>query len=91
MDWEFYLRLVRLGYRFGYVPELLAAFRWYEQSTTSRNWQRMIEEGLRCQRAHIDERKLPALLKNALLLKILRKVFQIRRVAKRLSAHGRLR
>jgi glycosyltransferase involved in cell wall biosynthesis len=91
MDWEFYLRLIRKSYRFGYVPELLAAFRWYEQSTTSRNWQRMIEEGLRCQRAHIDERKLPAVFKNALLLKILRKVFQIRRVAKRLSAHGRVR
>jgi glycosyltransferase involved in cell wall biosynthesis len=91
MDWEFYLRLVREGFRFGYVPELLAAFRWYEESTTSKNWQRMIEEGLRCQREHIAARGFPALLGNQMLLKTLRRAFQVRRVAKRVLAHGRVR
>jgi glycosyltransferase involved in cell wall biosynthesis len=91
MDWEYYLRLMRLGYRFAYLSEALADFRWYEDSTTQKNWQRMIDEGLRCQRAHIDERKLLTVLKNATVLKIMRKVFQIRRVVKRAAVHGRLR
>jgi glycosyltransferase involved in cell wall biosynthesis len=89
MDWEYYLRLTRLGYRFRYLPEALAGFRWHEESTTQKHWQRMIDEGLKAQRAHIDARDLPAVLKNAGVLKLLRKVFQIRRVAKRVLAHGR--
>jgi glycosyltransferase involved in cell wall biosynthesis len=91
MDWEYYLRVTRAGYRFRYLPEALAGFRWHEESTTLKNLQRMTDEGLRCQREHIEARNLPALLENAALLKLLRKVFQIRRVAKRLITHGRLR
>lgn len=87
MDWEYYLRLTGAGYRFGYISAPLACFRWYEDSTTQKNWQRMIDEGLRAQRAHIDDRKLPAILKNAAILKLLRKVFQIRRIAKRMAIH----
>lgn len=90
MDWEYYLRLIRKGYRFGYVPEAIAGFRWYEQSTTQQHWQRMIDEGLRCQRDHIDARGLPAFLKNADMLKLLRKAFQVRRIAKRATTHGKL-
>jgi glycosyltransferase involved in cell wall biosynthesis len=89
MDWEYYLRLMRLGYHFGYIPAALAGFRWYEDSTTQKHWQRMIEEGLKCQRQHIEERGLPTILKNASLLKGLRKVFQVRRVVKRVAIHGR--
>lgn len=91
MDWEYYLRLMRLDYRFAYLPEALADFRWYEDSTTQKHWQRMIDEGLKCQRAHIEAKNLPTILKNAGILKILRKVFQIRRVVKRAAVHGRLR
>ena len=90
MDWEYYLRLIRKGYRFGYVPEAIAGFRWYEQSTTQQHWQRMIDEGLRCQRDHIDARGLPSFLKNASVLKLMRKAFQARRIAKRAATHGRL-
>lgn len=90
MDWEYFLRLIRLSYRFGYIPEALAGFRWYDESTTQKNWQRMIDEGLRAQREHIDKRCLPEFLKNATVLKVLRRAFQARRVTKRLLAHGRL-
>lgn len=89
MDWEYYLRLHRQGYRFGYVPQALACFRWHEQSTTQKHWQRMIAEGLGAQREHIDARNLPACFKNAGVLKVMRKVFQLRRVAKRLLIHRR--
>jgi glycosyltransferase involved in cell wall biosynthesis len=90
MDWEYYLRLTRRGYRFGYIPEALAGFRWHEESTTQTHWQRMIDEGLRAQREHIASRGLPDLLKNAIALKALRKIFQVRRVFKRVLAHGRI-
>lgn len=89
MDWEYYLRLTRHGFRFHYLPEAIACFRWYEDSTTQKHWQRMIDEGLRAQRAHLKERHLPGFLGNAALLKFLRKGFQIRRIAKRLLTHGR--
>jgi len=90
MDWEYYLRVTRAGYYFRYMPEALAGFRWHDESTTLRNFQRMIDEGLRCQHEHIEARRLPTVLNNAALLKCLRKVFQIRRVVKRLLTHGRL-
>lgn len=89
MDWEYYLRLTRLGYRFSYLPEALAAFRWYEDSTTQKNWDRMVAEGLKCQRAHIHERQLPRMLENAMVLKLLRKAFQVRRIIKRINTHKR--
>lgn len=91
MDWEYYLRLHRLGYRYAYLPEVLAHFRWYEESTTQKHWQRMIDEGLQARREHIAARGLPNVLGNATTLKALRKVFQIRRMAKRLWTHGRIR
>jgi glycosyltransferase involved in cell wall biosynthesis len=89
MDMEYYLRLTRLGYRFEYLPEVLANFRWYEESTTQKHWQRMINEGLVAKRAHIEERRLPAILKNATVLEGLRRLFQVRRVCKRVLTHQR--
>jgi glycosyltransferase involved in cell wall biosynthesis len=90
MDWEYYLRLSRRGYQYAYLPEALANFRWYEESTTQKHWQRMIDEGLRCQRDHIKEVGLPKLLQDQHALSLLRRLFQVRRVGKRMLAHGRL-
>lgn len=91
MDWEYYLRLTRQGYHFRYIPKALAGFRWYDESTTQKHWQRMIDEGLKCQREHIDARRLPSILKKVTILKTLRKVYQIRRVLKRIKTHGRIK
>jgi glycosyltransferase involved in cell wall biosynthesis len=87
MDLEYYLRLLRQGYRFKYLPEVIADFRWYEESTTQKHWQRMIDEGMQAARIHIDERDLPKILKNATVLKLLRKGFKLRRVGKRMLIH----
>ncbi len=92
MDLEFYLRLMRLSYVFAYLPEALASFRWYDDSTTMKNWQRMIDEGLRCRREHIDKVGLPPYLKSrVMMLHILRRVFQLRRIYKRFKIHRRIR
>jgi glycosyltransferase involved in cell wall biosynthesis len=90
MDWEYYLRLARAGYRFQYLPAALAGFRWHDQSTTQKHWQRMIDEGLRCQREHVHERNLPDIMRNVAVLKFLRKIYQLRRAAKRMAVHGRV-
>lgn len=91
MDREFYLRLITQGYKFSYFPEPLAKFRWYEESTTMKNWQRMIDESLQCRRTYIDQLGLPSFLKNLFVLKVMRRIFQARRVAKRLLTHGKIR
>jgi glycosyltransferase involved in cell wall biosynthesis len=91
MDLEYYLRLMRLGYRFAYLPELIAHFRWHEQSTTLRNWQRMLVEGKQCQLIHIRERNLPDLFSNSLIFVIIKMLFKCRRILKRLIQHGRFR
>lgn len=91
MDWEYYMRLIRHGYRFGYLSEALAGFRWHGTNTSLVHFDRGNAEALRLQCEHIDERKLPAFMKNAALLRSLRKLFQIRRVIKRLMTHGRIR
>jgi glycosyltransferase involved in cell wall biosynthesis len=88
MDLEYYLRLMRLGYRFAYLPVVLASFRWHDESTTLKNLNRMHAEALRCKREHIDQRGLPAFLKNATVLKAMRKIFKVRRVMKRIITHG---
>lgn len=91
MDWEYYLRLTREGFRFSYTGEALAGFRWHEESTTQQNWQRMIDEGLRAQREHIEKRNLPPWLGSETALACLRRLFQLRRITKRLIRHRRIR
>lgn len=91
MDWEYYLRLIRDGRWFSYLAEPLAYFRWYDESTTQRHWQRMIDEGLRCQREHLELTGRPAWIGNACALAALRRVFQARRVLKRLRTHRRIK
>jgi GT2 family glycosyltransferase len=91
MDLDYYLRLMRLGYHFAYFPEALASFRWHDDSTTLKNLNRMHAEALRCKQMHIDQRNLPLFLKNATILKGIRKIFQVRRVMKRIITHGDVR
>lgn len=91
MDWEYYLRLHRLDYSYSYIPEPLACFRWYDESTTQKNWQRMIDEGLKCRRDHIYQRGYPAWWGSESFLKLMKRAYQVRRVAKRIVEHGRIR
>lgn len=91
MDWEYYLRLLRLGYRYGYLPEALAGFRWHGSNTSSIHAARGEQEAFKLQCEHIELRDLPKWLKNPAVPGILRRVAQVSRVAKRLVTHGRIR
>jgi len=53
MDYEYYVRLARLGYRFRYLPEVLAAFRWHETNTSAVHIQRRHAERWRVKREHL--------------------------------------
>lgn len=90
MDLEYYLRLMHLGYRFSYLPEALAYFRLHDASTTNSNQERMVNESMRCRTFYIREKDMPSWISKAFSLKILHKIFKIRRVMKRLLIHGRI-
>src|SRR5258708_9191550 len=53
MYFEYYVRLSRLGYRFVYRPEPLAAFRWHGAHASAVQAQRRRSERLRVQREHL--------------------------------------
>jgi glycosyltransferase involved in cell wall biosynthesis len=91
MDWEYYLRLIRNGYRFGYLRVPLAGFRWHGDNTSVVHSKRGEEEALLLQREHLDGLNLPSWLGLASLLSCLRWPARAVRVLKRLRAHGRLR
>lgn len=87
MDFEYYVRLSRLGYHFAYLPAALAAFRWHETNTSSVQLQRRREERLRVQQEHLvlAGRKPPW---SRHRLALLYRVYQVKRGLLRLCAHG---
>jgi len=54
MDYEYYVRLARLGYQFKHLPEALAAFRWHDTNTSSTQVQRRYDERWRVKREHFQ-------------------------------------
>lgn len=90
MDWEYYLRLLRAGYRFSYIPEALAGFRWHGSNTSVVHLQRGYEEAAKLQREHIIERGMNPLLGKDRALPVLRRIYQAKRVLKRAATHGKL-
>lgn len=90
MDLEFYLRLLRLGYKFGYIAEPLAEFRWHEGNLSVLHDARQRAEDLKIQRGHLAERGLPTFLGWRPVLAILRRLTKVRRIALRWRTHRRL-
>lgn len=89
MDWEYYLRLLRAGYKFGYIPEAIAGFRWHGSNTSVVHSRRRMEEAVMLQRQHIELRGMPRFLANDKVLCLVRKIYQVRRVLLRKKIHAR--
>ena len=89
MDWEYYLRLMREDYKFAYIPEAIAGFRWHGSNTSLVHTRRRLDEALKLQREHLSLREMPRWLGNDAILKVMRKIYQLRRVARRKKLHGR--
>ena len=82
MDFEYYLRLSSLGFRFSYVPEVLAAFRWHATNTSTQHAGRRHEERLAIQRHYLKGRRRAA-LGSGLFLSLLKRVYQGKRLVLR--------
>jgi glycosyltransferase involved in cell wall biosynthesis len=59
MDFEYYLRLSRLGYRFSFIPEALAGFRWHGVNTSTRLTERRLQERVEIQREILQQMRRP--------------------------------
>jgi glycosyltransferase involved in cell wall biosynthesis len=91
MDWEYYLRLLRTGHRFSYIPESLAGFRWHDTNTSLIHRKRGEAEGRKLQLDHLIATEKREELPSRFALNMLRRFHQLRRVALRLRTHGRVR
>jgi len=82
MDYEYYLRLSHAGYRFGYLPEALACFRWHGANTSTVFAKRRWEERLQIQRRYLKLLNR-SWLGHELILRVLLRAYQVKRVARR--------
>ena len=78
MDYEYYVRLARLGFRFNHLPEALAAFRWHGTNTSSTNVRRRLDERWQVKREHF-ERTGQRFLKPVWVMQTLLYLYQLRR------------
>jgi len=90
MDFEYYVRLSRLGYRFAHLPELLAAFRWHDANTSAVQSQRRREERLRVQMDYLSLTGKTQ-LQSERMLALLFRAHQLLRVPLKLAARWRAR
>lgn len=79
MDFDYYVRLARAGFKFAHLPEPLAAFRWHETNTSAVQLSRRQEERLRVQRQHLTLSQRARWLQNARVLAMLYRVYQVKR------------
>jgi glycosyltransferase involved in cell wall biosynthesis len=83
MDYEFFLRLSRRGYRFRHVPKLLADFRWHPESKTGRAaWKQTEEQKLIL--ARYSPRFSHGSFSNGSTLSLLRSLAAVRRYGEKL-------
>jgi len=86
MDYEYYVRLARLGYRIQYAPGVLAAFRWHETNTSAVQKDRRYQERLRVQRTHLGLAGQKVLSEGGLRLRY--RLYQLKHALLRFQAHG---
>jgi glycosyltransferase involved in cell wall biosynthesis len=82
MDFEYYLRLSHLGFRFSYLPETLAAFRWHPTNASTQFAERRHQERLEIQRRQL-ELLHRSWLSSSFALSALKRVYQAKRFALR--------
>ena len=86
MDFEYYVRLMRLGYRFDYLGEPLARFRWHDSNASNVLAVRRQQERLKVQRAHLAATGR-AWLGGGLTLEVLTRLYQLKHNALRWLDH----
>jgi len=87
MDFEYYVRLARLGYRFLHLPEPLAAFRWHGKNASTVQSARRYQERLRVQRGQLRLNGRKA-LQSEWALRAMFRVYQLKHILLRWRCHG---
>jgi len=87
MDFEYYVRLARRGFRFQYLPQPLAAFRWHATNTSAVQFQRRRQERLLVQREQLRQTGRTA-LQAAWVLRLLFRIYQAKHIFLRWRCHG---
>lgn len=84
MDYEYFVRLASKGYKFGFIPAPLAAFRWHETNVSALNGDRRRKERLKVQRQYGGLDRVENDNLRVRCFDALAKVYQAKRVAKRM-------
>lgn len=58
MDFDFYVRIMEAGFRFEFMPEALANFRWHDSNISTVHSARRYQERLRVQRSWLANHRL---------------------------------
>jgi glycosyltransferase involved in cell wall biosynthesis len=87
MDYEYYVRLATLGFQFGFVPEVLAAFRWHGTNISTVHAELRKQERLKVIRQYGF--RIPNERLEAVLYKTAYRTFRLKRFG-RMVFEGRL-
>ena len=80
MDFEYFVRLASAGFRFHYVPQFIAAFRWHEDNVSLQHAERRRHERLEVQRRH-GSREL-----SQVQMELLRQGYRLKRILRKIAS-----
>lgn len=80
MDFEYFVRLATAGFRFHYVPQFIAAFRWHESNISLQHVERRAFE-----RAEV-QRRYGARVRSQMQMELLRQGFRAKRILRKIAS-----
>ena len=80
MDFEYFVRLAAAGFRFHYVPQFVAAFRWHDDNISLQHAERRMYERLEVQR------RFGSRARSAMQMELLRQGFRAKRILRKIAS-----
>ncbi|HVP53503.1 MAG TPA: glycosyltransferase family 2 protein [Candidatus Eisenbacteria bacterium] len=85
MDFEYFVRLAGAGFKFHYVPQFIAAFRWHDSNISLQQVERRAYERLEVQRRHGSR------VQSQRQLELLRQGFRVKRILLKITSGNAVR
>ena len=85
MDFEYFVRLAGAGFKFHYVPQFIAAFRWHDSNISLQNVTRRSFE------RHEVQRRFGTRARSAMQMEILRQGFRAKRILRKIVSGNAVR
>jgi len=85
MDFEYFVRLAGAGFKFHYVPQFIAAFRWHKNNVSLQEVERRAYERGEVQRRHGSR------VRSQMQLELLRQGFRAKRILRKIVSGNALR